>query len=103
MTAPHVSIRTVRAASGDPSRNGFVRLTNVGVRSILPKVSMDSPCCLIPCSTAPNQDWVSRFSDRPLLMNSIQPIWMRKLHSATMFSMAVLIAQMNTAWENSWA
>lgn len=38
ITAAHVSIRTVRPNSGDVSRNGLVRFTYVGVRSIRPNV-----------------------------------------------------------------
>ena len=99
ITAPQVSMRTVLATSGEPSVKGLVRETNVGVRSIFPNVAGDMPCCLRPCRTAPNQVRMSPFKDRPLLMNSIHPVWIRKLVSATMFSIAVRMAQTKMAWE----
>lgn len=103
MTAPQVSIRTVRANSGLVSRNGLVRFTYVGVFSIRPNVCSDRPSRLSACRMVPNHARTSGLSERPLLMNSSHPDWIRIAHSATMFSRQVCIAQMKIAWENGWA
>lgn len=102
-TVPTVSIRTVRAANGDVSRNGFVRDTYVGVRSIRPNVCSDNPSRSNACRIVPNHARTSVFNDSPLLMNSNQPDWIRIAHSATMFSRTVCNAHMKIACENGCA
>lgn len=103
ITCPQVSIRTVRIANGDVSKNGLVRFTYTGVLSIRWKVSMDSPSRSSARITVPNQVRKSRFSDAALLTNSQMPAWIRIADSATIDSSTVHNAHAYTAWENGCA
>lgn len=103
ITWPQVSIRTVRIAKGEVSRNGLVRLTYTGVFSIRWNVSMDSPSRCSALATVANHVRKSRFRLAALLTNSQMPDWIRIADSATMLSSTVHNAHMYTAWENGCA
>jgi len=92
-------MRTVRPKNGDVSRNGLVRTTYVGVRSMRVNVCTLSPSRSSACRIVPNHARTSGLSESPLLMNSSQPDWMRIAHSATIDSRQVCIAHMKIACE----
>lgn len=99
MTAPHVSMRTVRPHSGEVSRNGLVRTTYIGVLAISASVSSEIPPAVI---SVPNQVRKSGLSDAALSTNSQRPSCSRNAHSAIIDSKHVTMGPKNTAWENGW-